>query len=210
METNVFFRWIWRINSILIFLGALGLVGLISYELLRGLFRSPPETPVVTNVAEDPTGIENWVLGRMEEMSGTNFAMIRLVSENNEVLLPKSSYLASGSGYFRSNKGPAKNVLFVDTKNNTSHWLFPDNSQIVSDSEPFPIRSYSKHTKTITKVVFYEVVEKDTNGDGVKNESDKLSLAVSKPSGEDYKVILQQFDRVIGKSLSEEDMVVVI
>ncbi len=51
---------------------------------------------------------------------------------------------------------------------------------------------------------------KDTNGDGVKNESDKLSLAVSTPSGEDYKVILQQFDRVIGKSLSEEDMVVVI
>jgi len=205
MESNAFFRWIWRLNGIFILVASLAILGFIAYEFFRSLNRVLPEQPVVVNVAEDPTGREKWVLGRMERLAGTEFSMVRLISENDQVAIEKQWLVGAGSRYLDLHSGPAKNVLFVNTSLNTSHWLFPSNQQIVSSVQQFPVRNlYEEKPETTAKVVFYEIVENDSNGDGVKNKKDKLSLAVSKPSGQGFRVLLREFDSIIGKNLSDD------
>ncbi|WP_125931992.1 hypothetical protein [Thiosocius teredinicola] len=210
MDSNPFFKWVWRLNGILLLIAVLVVTASIGYEAIRAFTQNPQESAVVTNVADDPSGTEKWVLGGMQDLPGTELAMISLVSENDQVAMKRSGYLGSGGRYWDPRSGPAKNILFLDKVSNRSYWLFPDNQQIIYSSAPFPPVRYGEQKERATKAIFYEFITVDSNTDGVMNEADKVSLAISHPDGTGLSVIAPQFDHVIGKNLTGDNQAIVV
>lgn len=208
MEDNKFFVWVWRINGIILLLAAIGVSGLALVGLYESVTRSSQEE-VVVNLANDPKGIEKWTLGRAISVVGANTLMLSLISENEEVDASQSKFIASDRYYFSGNYGPAKNVLFINTESNNSFWLFKSTSQLVLNAEPFPY-SYQASDADPVKVIFYQVVTSDTNGDGALNKKDKVSLAITSPDGSGYRIILKEFDKIISKTLSEDGDILVV
>ena len=208
MEGNKFFVWIWRTNGIILLLAAIGITGLALVGLYESVTLSSQEEEIV-NLANDPKGIEKWTLGRQTSVAGANTLMLSLISENEEVETSQSKFIASDRYYFGGNYGPAKNVLFINTESNNSFWLFNSTSQLVLNVEPLPY-SYQTSDTDHVKVIFYQVVTSDTNGDNLLNKKDKSSLGITSPDGSGYRVILEVFDKIISKTLSDDNNILVV
>jgi len=54
------FTWVWRLNGLILFFGSLAIFGLIIFEFAVGGSRVKEDSPVLTTVAEDPDGVEQW------------------------------------------------------------------------------------------------------------------------------------------------------
>ena len=205
-EHNKFFLWVWRINGIAILIVAI-FAGIFMLRIFTNIFWERPQDPVITNVAEDPEGKEKWVLGGPGYISGSNYILVPLVSENTAVDLRHKGGSASVS-YGRRRIDPSKNVLFIDGTTNSSHWLFNSNDQLITEIEQFPYH-YGSDAPDV-RAVFYQVVLHDTNNDKVLNEQDQKSLAASKPDGSTYTVVIDNLDRVVSKSLAGESNVLIV
>lgn len=212
MENNKFFAWVWRLNGIIILLVAGLLACFLIYELTKNIFRSRPEKNVIVNVAEDPKGEERWALGSPTHILGNDFLLLPLVSENKKVKeVKRNSLNFSGSGrYARSINYPAKNILFLNAKSNESFWLFKNTGRLILATEQFPYSYGTNSENEKTKAIFYEVVSSDTNNDDLLTYEDKLSLAMSKPDGRGYQVLLKEYDRIISKSLVDNGNILII
>ena len=85
MEENKFFKWLWRINAMGLFLIlCAGLFSFINEQIRRSHRLDIPPEPI-SSLAEDPKGVEKWVLQSREEMLGTPYFMLALVSKYNKV-----------------------------------------------------------------------------------------------------------------------------
>ena len=72
MAVDSIFRWIWRVNGLIVLLGSFAIAAVILFGFLSGYKRNAPE-PLVSSVASDPEGSEKWVLGRSISVSGSEF-----------------------------------------------------------------------------------------------------------------------------------------
>ncbi|MES9991367.1 MAG: hypothetical protein ABW098_05400 [Candidatus Thiodiazotropha sp.] len=202
MESNAFFRWIWRLNGLLILLILVFSGVTILIDIYSSTTRGHNPEEVILSVADDPKGEENWVLGYPRGIYGYEYVMLPLVSEKAEVKT-QSFALASSGIYDSSITNPSKNLLFVNSQENSSSWLFKDIKQIILRTEQCPHFS-DRNAKVDTEVIFYEIVKNDSNNDGVLNSDDKQTLGVSTPIGTDYKVVLESFDKMVTKSYIEK------
>jgi len=208
MEQNRFFKWLWRINAIgLFFLLGAGLFSFMETQMRDRNYdvRADP----ITSVAEDPRGVEKWVLGRGREVEGSDYTMVSLVSEYSKVkALDKMSYAPTNNVHMY-NGNLAKNILFVDTKDNSSSWLFPTNNQLIVEyatlinglQRPYVVH---ENNNLKAKFIYYKIIDKDTTGDKIANINDKQSFAVSDVSGKNYKVILSTIERIISMNTINE------
>jgi hypothetical protein len=208
MENNKFFMWIWRINGILILGGAAVIALFIAYKIAKDFVRSSnrPQENIVESVAEDPHNKEKWILGRPSHINGNNFILIPLVSENKAVKI-KEKPASSKSYYNKSTSKPAKNILFLDSENNKSFWLFEDTQRLILDTSQFP---NAHNSEEATKAIFYHVVSEDSNSDKVLNYKDDSSLFISNPKGGDYQLVLKAYDKVISKSMVSTNKIMII
>lgn len=197
MEENRFFKWIWRINNIAVFIGLIGFFYLFyKNEIQRNSYNEPRE--VITSVAEDPKGLEKWVLEENHEAYDSDYILLSLVSKNNKIKRINQISSYSKGRYYSDT---AKNILFINTKENSSSWLFKGNSQLI-----LRYHSLLSPKKEInTKVIYYEVIDKDTNGDKVITEDDKSNFAVSEMSGMNYKVIVSGMEKQITLKMIDKD-----
>lgn len=197
MEENRFFRIIWRINSITILIFLLLIIGFVAFNFIKEVFdRKKP--PVITNIAVDPQGQEKWTLGRPQEIEGTNFIYIPLVSEKKEIsvqqpVLASKAFNSYDHGYF----SPSRNLLFINEKTREMKWLFNDNTQMIVQIEMLSIlKRYDKDRKI--DAIVYQIIRKDTNGDNRLTSDDLIDIAISLPDGSQYKEVLQSVERVLG------------
>jgi hypothetical protein len=125
MRTGRLFRYVWRINAILIFFASAG-IGLFAATLMfselgcnarrrRAIEAAPP---VVADTKE------NLYLGPMRVVEGEEVL-------RGELLAPRDG-LAIGSGGYSAD---TRNVLYLDARSTEARWLLPDSSGVISEDE---------------------------------------------------------------------------
>lgn len=100
--------------------------------------------------------------------------------------------------------GQLRNLKFVFREGILPQTLFPDNRQLIV--------KYDQLARNVvgfgaaTSYFYYEIVTHDTNGDGVFSELDALTVAVSRPTGWEYRVLERNVDEVLAyEDLPEEE-----
>ncbi|MFY8274166.1 hypothetical protein AAEU32_08575 [Pseudoalteromonas sp. SSDWG2] len=212
MENNRFFKLVWRVNGLIILGSSLIIFAFILFQLisdaLRPSYNTPP--PTVENLADDPLGKEKWVIGNPMYLEGSDYVLLPLVSENKEVeefkrgSFGSSSMNMFGGGYYSD---PSKNILFLNTKDNTSFWLFKGVNRLIQDITLLP-RDYESDAPT--QAIFYQVIVKDTNKDNKLSKEDASSLFISEPNGDNYQLVLEAYDRIVSRALVDENRLIII
>lgn len=197
MDDNRYFRFIWRINGIAIMCLVLFVIGFGAYNLIREMF-SRDRHAVITNVADDPRGEEKWTLGSPQEIDGTRFVYVPLVSEKKNLQVSAPALSKSGlHEYAGSYFSPSRNLLFVDKSTRDMKWLFKDNGQLIADIDLLSAREeYEKNRKV--DAILYRVIDRDTNGDRQLTSEDLADIALSNPDGTNYKEVLPSVEHLIG------------
>ena len=190
-------------------IGAMGL--LLAITGCMGQHRIHPPQENIISVANDPKEVEKWMLEDSLGIESPTHVVLALVSKNREVDKAPVVYSTVASHPYQT----AKNILFIDKQSNKSSWLFPKNSQLIEDYFSFPRIGYpppfiNNNKKAESKVIFYEVIDKDTNGDGKVTAQDSKSLALSDILGKNYKVIVKDISRVITIKEAGEDMLTIV
>ena len=204
-----FFKWIWRLNGLIVLVAALMVVFNLSFMFLQDVFRDEPQV-VVTGIAEDPEGMENWVLGRPRHIDGSDITIIRLVSENSEVDLQNFN-MYSSSGFVGGYEQVSKNILFVNRSTGEMRWLFEGVGQIISTVNELPDRRQSPHRiDDVTEIMLYEVTMKDTDGDQMITNQDSPVLAYSLLDGSGFQVLLEGYEKLISTTYEDNKMLSVM
>ena len=211
MEENKFFKWLWRINAIGLFLIlCAGLFSFINEQIRRSHRLDIPPEPI-SSLAEDPKGVEKWVLQSREEMLGTPYFMLALVSKYNKVKAKDKSYYATTNNLAYYHQNVAKNILFINSENSKASWIFKTNNQLIvqydsllnNSRTPYYVQVERKESKA--KLIYYKIIDRDTNGDKIITMEDKQSFAVSKVSGKGYKVIVRDIESIINMKYNKNN-----
>lgn len=197
---------------------SLRIIGLLTFiaSLLCGCVSAPNDskTPVITNVASDPVGDEQWTLGRTYELHNSDYIATLLVAEKEKLQkrttvdgLQLSAMEQCGLSFFGLQR--CRNILFTNLKKNESRWLFKDNQQFITDFQPSrsgaAFLEFKKESTSRYNPIIYLVVFEDTNDDGVIDGDDSESLAVTRVDGSGFQVLIQHVERLIHHSLTEQD-----
>jgi len=207
MEENRFFKWLWRINAIGLFLLlCVALFSFIDEQLRRHRQVSTPPEPI-TSLADDPEGVEKWILeGNRNILEESNYLILPLVSEYSKVKEAKRMYYATTNNIAQYSNETAKNILFIEKRSSQASWLFPTNNQLIVQYRTLLNQTYYTEKKgPKEKILFYKIIDKDTNGDKIVTREDKQSFAVSTISGKKYRVVIRDIERIIEIGYNEKD-----
>ena len=119
----------------------------------------------------------------------------------------KFRHHSSRGSFSKGSSSTTQNYLFLDTDTLQSYWLFPDNKQIIVDSNVLEKKRLNPDTNRYSHsaiAVFYQTIDRDTNGDTQLSKSDKISLAYSHPNGRRYTTVIRDVDRVLGSEIIDE------
>ena len=152
-----------------------------------------------------------------EESQPPTLSSFRVVTGiTNHIMKASLQFRHSSSrGLFsKGSSSTTQNYLFLNTDTLQSYWLFPDNKQIIADSDVLQKSQLNPDTNRNSYsdvAVFYQTIDTDTNGDSQLSKSDKVSLAYSLPDGKEYTTVIRDVDRVLGsKSIDDYKRHVVI
>ena len=201
MKFDKVFSVISRINQTAIFLFilsiALLLLVLIGSELLDG--RKPHAGEIA--VSEKKLGGEDKKIlsfGSFHRISGTS-VMTADISERH----------ASISAYESDSKENVKNVVFISTKENKAHMLFPhSNYRILSSKSVSVGTGYSESDPALAFT--YHFVKADTNKDQELNEEDSQTLGLAYADGSGAVEVLKDFDHLISSEALDASTLSVI
>ncbi len=193
-EPSPFFRTIWRVNAVLLLVAGLGVLGLLASEFFSNLTRSSTNRASIDIAGVDATAneAENWFLGNLEPIQGSDFFYLPLQSEE---ALAKQNRMHNESFFGGGYWGKSRNFLFINPSENISRWLYSTNSQVV-----FSMNSYGNDPEDFGIAVanVYRVVDADTNGDGQLTVDDQSLIAISSPDGTGYLEIVRGIDAILG------------
>jgi heme/copper-type cytochrome/quinol oxidase subunit 2 len=195
MEENKFFKFVWRFNGVVFMITAVLAIGVLSfagYRMYQEVTRERATRNIV-NVAEDSPIKETWQLGHLQNISGTSYVIIPLYSDQN--------YAQS---YFSKSAQSTRNVLFINIKTNQKKWLFDTNNYLIINEEHLSEKEFDHRDRNI-RAILYSVVKKDTNGDKRLTNDDKIDVALTTPSGDNYKELLNGIDHLVGYRLLDKD-----
>ena len=200
MEKTKFFKNVWRFNGLIISVaGVLAIVVLFfaGYHVIKDIFRKRQVRNIV-NIAENDNVKEEWTLGYMRQLDGTEYVMVPLQSDQ--------SYAQS---YYSKSSYSVRNFLFINVKTNGKEWLFPNNKWLIANNYTLSEKEHREKDRKI-RAILYNIVKSDTNEDGRLTEKDKLTIALSSPSGKNYREILAAIDLFIGHSLMGSDTMLIL
>lgn len=124
MKSQKFFRYIWRINGVLILFAAgaviLGAGGMMIQEFGFSAARNRAADAGIA--VAGPNAKSDLVLSRASVVEGTQVMRAELQRFPGEVKF--------SSGY----SSETRNILFIEPGQKAAHWLLPDNEHIVEDS----------------------------------------------------------------------------
>ncbi|HEY2070392.1 MAG TPA: hypothetical protein VGG48_12620 [Rhizomicrobium sp.] len=182
MDNIAFFRFLNRVNAILITLAAIAVLLLASGALLSLLPFAGEHLADVQHVAKDTGltyefgpllgGIDGGHEGALDTLTGTHEAAMVLNRVNGRRL---SSLASSGGG-----SAEGVNVLVLTLHDLKSHWLFQGLNRTILSTSAIYADGPGKSDSAVSALLFC-VADADTNGDGAINESDNQTLYYYKP-----------------------------
>ncbi len=205
MNTDKFFKRIWNINSVIILLGSLCILASLASSLARDLFRDKIMPEQTLDLAADTQNDEKWSLGYPEKIQGSKYYLIPLESEKKQV--EADSEVMRFASY-EPNSNRAKNILFIDNISNESTWLFESVKQLIINKVILTFKNSDKNIST--KAIYYEVINNDTNNDGVYDLKDKRSFSLSKVDGTGYREIISGYNSIVEASINDNENLFVI
>jgi hypothetical protein len=204
MKTDKVFKWIWNINGLILLLGLILIVVVTFYQLGEYIFKDSPNEQPSLNLATDESGEEKWNLGYPNRIGKTDFYYVPLESE--KLYVKKQSRVESFSMYdYKPTR--SKNVIFINSNTNKSNWLFESVQQLITEIH---ILGKDHKTKSITKAISYEVINNDTNKDGVFDNLDKRTFALSRIDGTRYSEIIAGYNRIVESRVNNDGNLFVI
>jgi hypothetical protein len=199
MEESKIFKNIWRFNAIVIMIIGIFGIGTAIFSSIM-LYKNLTRDINVRNIVnvETSTKKEEWNLGNITSINGSNYIIIPLYSNQNYSM---DSYIKSASSI--------RNYLFLDTVENKKYWLFSNNDYLITQINMLPNNSYKEQPQD-TKAILYYVVKSDKNNDKLLTASDSQTIAISKPDGTNYKELLDEIDFINGYKINSDSSMVVI
>ncbi|MGA9040584.1 MAG: hypothetical protein WB421_08625 [Terriglobales bacterium] len=142
-KSQRFFRYVWRINAVLILLAAgaatVGIVAALVSEFGDKMVRHREET-VGVPVAVDGSSAD-LSLGRAVIVPGSNVVQIDL------------SLNRGGKGLSSGGYAETRNILFIEPGQKSGRWLLPDNDHVIADSTEINDERDAKGTRTVATAV---------------------------------------------------------
>lgn len=199
-ENNRFFQLVWRVNALAIFaIAVLGtLLGLYAvFDQVRDEFRAPSVIKRLPIQQAQP---------RQEEM---RFGLPILIPGSAFVRFPLHKELKTSASYSSRVSNPnSVNVLFVNSSNGESKWLFKgDNRLIVNQSH---VLSQLKSDQPVATSIVYTLVEKDTSGDERLSSNDQVSVGYSSPDGSTYTSLLNNIEKLYAMDQVTDDRLMIL
>jgi len=201
VEENRFFKSIWRIDGILLLIvGLLAIIalGYALFGVIGNTGAARDEQVYVTDQTDSKEAV-HWQLGSLIPVEGSSAVMLPLETGDRY----------SGSSYEKSAATTAWNFLFIDGRNNKSHWLFDANSNLILSSDLLVEENYSVALNPV-QAILYQLVTADSDGDGELSSYDKQSVGLSQPDGGNYREVLKDIDFVVGHRLIDKDNLLLI
>jgi hypothetical protein len=191
VDENRFFRFLWRINAILMLCALLLVIGKSISEELDRRSRQPYEAPYnyATHEVDEKGGTvveERWRYGGPSEVIGTSSLVLSLVSSGD----------ADGPSY------QLRNLLFVDANLENSAWLLPDNEKHILSHE---LLRFGDRDRVLA--ILYEIKAADS-AESVQG-GDQSSIYLSRPDGKELTPVVVGLDRSIGHAMTDERHLVV-
>ncbi len=183
-----FFKYVWRYNALAI-AGVASLCGLLAVFMVYDLVRNITRDREVSNVVAVETGSntpaavrEVYKLGPPTLISGTSFMQAPLYREQYQA----RSYYNKGS------TGNIANYMFLNVMTNQSTWLMNGAGQLFLSNWALTERAPSDQAGPGKAVaMIYQLVDKDTNADGILTEADAKTVGTSGADGTGFKKILE-------------------
>jgi len=200
MEENKFFRYIWRINGLILLVAgvmAIGVLAFAGYKIYAKTTRDR-STRNIVNIQEDSELKEEWRLGYMADIQGTSYVMVPLNSDQ--------SYAQS---YYSKSSSSARNYLFINSKNNEQHWLLKNNKYLIADMAMLSEYGYRNEERNI-RAILYQVIKKDTDKDGRLTNKDLKTISISRSNGSEYKELIQGVDVFVGQRTVDENTLLIV
>ena len=201
MEESKTFRNIWRFNAIIIAIAGIFAIIVLSLAAML-LFKENTRnhrTNEIINLNPKTNIKEIFQFGNIEHVQGYSSVIIPLHSDQDFNL-----------GYSSSKSSVStRNLLFTNLNLGTSHWLFSNNSFLISSHRL--IRDFDSYNedKPVLCILYY-IVKSDTNGDMKLTESDDLTIAISKPDGTNYQEILSDVKDVLGYEVLGQETIAIL
>lgn len=193
MEENRFFKYVWRINGLLLLLAGLLTLALLAfagyqiYAQQSGRDRQNSLPLASTGESAPPTQ-----LGVTQAIPGTPYVMMPLLADP-----------ADKPGYFSKSGADARNYLFIDGQHQAQHWLLANNDQLIVGSDLLSELGCCTDNRTI-RAILYQVVTADSDGDHKLSRQDAVTLALSRADGSGYRVLIPAVDRLLGQQTLDD------
>lgn len=192
--------FVWGAVSVLITFAFIGGVILFAWNYFDHKERQQQRQLVVNTEAQK--GVKaRMAFGEVRPVAGSPFAIITLSDENDE-----ESGLASYS------RQVFRNLLWVNQESGVARWLFPGMEQRIETLEIISESVASAHNKSIEeipKLVRLTLIPGDTNGDGRLTTGDTHAMALVRPDGTGYRLVLKEVQRIHLVRLQEKHLLVI-
>lgn len=193
-DENRFFKFLWRLNAVLIaFFAVAGFLvaSFVFYKIVSEVTRERSVRNVV-NVSPQSIEQEKFELGHPDMVEGTDYIKIPLMRLQNY-----------GDNYYSKSASSEVNFLFFNIKDRSSRWLAPTNGQLIQSD--FLVYDYLKERAPPEKDAvprkpvrfIYKVLEGDTDGDGRIKLNDKISVFTSGIDGSGYTRLVEAADKLL-------------
>ena len=201
MEESKLFKNIWRFNSIIIaVVGILAVIVLVFaiYMIYKETNRNRYRHEIV-NIDSQTNIEENFRLGNVEYVKGSQSVIVPLYSVQN------FSLKYSGSKSTTS----TRNLLFSNMHSETNKWLLPTNDFLIASHRLINESNCYDTDKDIVTIL-YQIVKNDTNNDSRLTDNDKLTVAFSDPTGNNYTEVINNIDSVLGYDVLDKKAIAIM
>lgn len=192
-----FFSYVWRFNALAIAaVSAIGLfvVSYAAFQIAREIFYRPYQAQDMARVeTKDSLGAPQPV---RTDLSVANFSPLRGTDLLWAQLIATQDY---DFRYSSKEASSTRNVIFYDVKSGKSRKLLPSDAAVILDTRE--LREDDPQGTKPPKALLFSFVDKDTNGDGLLNRDDGVTLALAQANGEGLTRIEEAGGQLKGETL---------
>jgi hypothetical protein len=193
LRSRRFFSVLWRANAVLIFVaGILGslVLAVVLVLMWREVTRTRHASDVL-NIASNEVERSKASLGDFARIDGTPVLRAELFVEQEYEL----SAVSKGT---RS----TQNYLYYNATEDSTHWLMPGYKGLILSTHEVRAND-DDDGRTPPTAVLYELIDRDTNGDGKLTQNDLKEIAISDPAGTHLTRVLKDVEELNGQHLAE-------
>ena len=196
---NKFDKIVWRINGVLI-LCVVAVAGFVllfaSYEMFKDKSRDRNVSNII-NVNAETQKKEYMFLGSFSKIEGREF-----------FICPLRANQEYDRSYYSKSASSVRNYLYFNQYDYSSRWLLESNNWLINNKYAI-YKNFNEDEKNITIGFFYEIVKKDSNGDGIINYDDNKSIYHSKFDGTNLIVVLEETTDILGINQIDDNKTII-